>query len=286
MKAPIVMFLLFLVTAATLAAMPAAPSSALPSAEPNPTAVQSQELVNSTDGWRSGLLDTEGLMGSSIALDTQGNPRVSYVGYGGTLVLKFAARMSSGWAIDTVTGIIPTQIATSLALKGDDSPAILAATSAGLLYVHRDMSGWQVETVANSGLVGGDRVIAVDGADRVHVAYAASAGRMTHAYRDGDGWHAQVIDASSMAGASWSMALDGQDLPHIAYVDTASSTLKVANKDGSGWHVETVGGAQDWPVSLALNSASSSVSPSVMAPSTSMKRTKKPPLSSGSSTAG
>ncbi|MCB0039503.1 MAG: hypothetical protein KDE23_07470 [Caldilinea sp.] len=163
--------------------------------------------------------------------------------------------MSSGWAIDTVIGIIPTQIATSLALKGDDSPAILAATSTGLLYVYRDMSGWQVETVANSGLVGGDRVIAVDGADRVHVAYADSAGRMTHAYRDGDGWHAQVIDASSMAGASWSMALDGQDLPHIAYVDTASSTLKVANKDGSGWHVETVGGAQDWPVSLALNSA-------------------------------
>jgi photosystem II stability/assembly factor-like uncharacterized protein len=98
-------------------------------------------------------------------------------------------------------------------------------------------------------------VIAVDGAGRVHVAYADTAGRMTHAYRDTSGWHAQVVDASSTAGGSWSLALDSAGNPRIAYVDTANGTLKVAIKSAGGWTIETAGAAVDRPVSLAVDSA-------------------------------
>ena len=112
-----------------------------------------------------------------------------------------------------------------------------------------------METVASPAGVGGERVIAVDGAGRVHVAYANAAGRMTYSYRDGSGWHPQVVDAASTAGSAWSLALDSLGNPRIAYVDTASGMLKAAIRDAGGWTVETVGSAEDWPVSLAVDSA-------------------------------
>ncbi len=232
-------------------------TAALPAVKPGAAPAQAQEaLVSPGDGWRRGWLDGAGFEGSSIAINASGLPSVSYVGYEANQVLKFASYSpSTGWSIETVPGIVLTQQPASLALKADGSPAIATANSAGLLHVYRDGSGWHVETIASPASVGGDRVIAVDGAGRVHVAYANAAGRMTHAYRDGSGWHAQIVDASSAAGAAWSLALDSQGYPRIAYVDTASSSLKVAIKDGSGWHVETVGSAENWPVSLAVDSA-------------------------------
>jgi photosystem II stability/assembly factor-like uncharacterized protein len=229
----------------------------LPSARPGAPQAHAQEaLVSSGDGWRSGWLDGAGLEGSSIAVNPAGLPSASYVGYEASLVLKFASYSpASGWTIETVPGIVLTQQTVSLALKADGSPAMAAANSAGLLYVYRDNSGWHAETIASGAGVGGDRVIAVDGTGRVHVAYAGAAGRMTHAYRDASGWHAQVMDAASTAGGSWSLALDGAGNPRIAYVDTASGSLKTAIKGAGGWTVETVGSAEDWPVSLAVDSA-------------------------------
>ncbi len=231
--------------------------SVLPAGLPGAVPAQAQEeMFNPSDGWRRGWLDGVDTPGNSIAVNAAGLPSVSYASYEASLVLKFASYSpSTGWSIETVPGIVLAQQAVSLALKADGSPAIAAASSAGLLYVYRDGSGWHVETIASGAGVGGDRVIAVDGAGRVHVAYAGAAGRMTHAYRDGSGWHPQVVDAGSTAGGSWSLALDSAGNPRIAYVDTTSSSLKVAIKGAGGWTVETVGAAEDWPVSLAVDSA-------------------------------
>ncbi len=231
--------------------------SVLPAGLPGAAPAQAQEaLVSSSDGWRAGWLDGAGLEGNSIAVSPAGLPSVAYVGYEANLVLKFASYgPATGWSIETVPGIVLAQQAVSLAFKADGSPAIAAASSTGLLYVHRDGSGWHAETIASGAGVGGDRVIAVDSAGRVHVAYASAAGRMTHAYRDGSGWHAQVVDATSTAGGSWSLAVDSGGNPRIAYVDTASATLKVAIKGAGGWTVETVGGAENWAISLAVDSA-------------------------------
>jgi photosystem II stability/assembly factor-like uncharacterized protein len=225
--------------------------SALPAGLPGAAPAQAQEeLVSSSDGWRSGWLDGAGDEGSSIALDSTGLPRVAFPAAG----LAYAAyNPSSGWTIEAVPGVTPSQRQASLALKADGSPVILAASSSTLYYVYRDGSGWHTETVASPARVGGDRVIAVDGAGHVHVAYAGAGGRMTHTYRDGSGWHPQVVDASSTAGGSWSLALDSTGNPRIAYVDTASGSLKVAIKSTGGWTVETAGGAEDWAVSLAVD---------------------------------
>lgn len=229
----------------------------LPSAQPGaPPALAQEMLVSSSDGWRRGWLDGAGLEGNSIAVGPAGLPSVAYVGYEANLVLKFASYSpTSGWAIGAVPGIVLTQETVSLVLKADGSPAIAAATAAGLLYVYRDGSGWHTETIASPGRVGGDRVIAKDDAGRVHVAYADTAGRMTHAYRDGTGWQAQVVDASSTVGGYWSLAVDSAGNPRIAYVDTASGSLKVASKGAGGWTIETAGAAEDWTVSLAVDGA-------------------------------
>ncbi|HSN77405.1 MAG TPA: YCF48-related protein, partial [Anaerolineae bacterium] len=228
-------------------------NAALPAAKPLAMLARAQEeLVSPSDGWRRGWLDGAGDEGSSIALDTAGLPRVAYPAAG----LAYAAYSpSSGWTLETISGIVPTQRLVSLAVKADGLPAILASVSSNLHYVYRDGAGWHTEIAASPARVGGDRVIAVDGAGRAHVAYAGAGGRMTHAYRDGSGWHPQVVDASSTPGAYWSLALDSLGNPRIAYVDTASSALKVAIKDAAGWRIETVDSAEDWPVSLAVDSA-------------------------------
>lgn len=227
--------------------------AALPAALPRPLPAQAQEaLVSPGDGWRRGWLDGAGDEGSSIALDAAGQPRVAYPAAG----LAYAAyNPSSGWTIDTLSGIVPTQRVVSLAVKADGQPAIVASVSSNLHYLYRDGAGWHTEVAASPATIGGDRVIAVDGAGRVHVAYANAAGRMIHSYRDGSGWHPQVVDASSTAGLAWSLALDSTGNPRIAYVDTASSALKVAIKSAGGWTVETVGAAEDWAVSLAVDSS-------------------------------
>lgn len=243
--------------AAPLLVLALVAGAALPAGLPGAVPAQAQEeMFNPSDGWRRGWLDGVDTPGNSIAVNAAGLPSVSYASYEASLVLKFASYSpSTGWSIETVPGIVLTQQPVSLALKADGSPAIVASNSAGLLYVYRDGSGWHVETIASPTGVGGDRVIAVDGAGRVHVAYANAAGRMTHSYRDGSGWHPQVVDAASTAGSAWSLALDSLGNPRIVYVDTASGMLKAAIKDAGGWTVETIGAAEDWPVSLAVDSA-------------------------------
>ena len=113
-----------------------AATAALPTARLQTTPVSADELpISDGDGWRRGWLDGFGDEGSSVALDAAGLPRVSYPASG----LKYASYSpSSGWAIETVPGVVLTQRATSLALKADGAPAIAASSSAGLLYVYRD----------------------------------------------------------------------------------------------------------------------------------------------------
>ena len=101
---------------AVTAAMPAVKPLAMP-------AQAQEELVSPSDGWRRGWLDGAGFEGSSIALNAAGLPRVSYVGYGADLTLKFASyNPASGWSIETVPGVVLNQQAVSLSLQADGQP--------------------------------------------------------------------------------------------------------------------------------------------------------------------
>ncbi len=227
---------------------------ALPPAVPAAPAVQPDALASSNDGWRIGVIDSGGDIGSSIAVDAQGQPRVSYFGS----ALKFAAYGANGWSVETVPGTDNAIPPTSLALASNGSPHAVIARQAGgpaILYATRDTSGWHVETAASPATVGGDRVIAIDGNGRPHLAYVDSAARITHAYRDAAGWHAEVADGSSVAGSYCSLALDTQGYPRIAYRDSTGGTLKVASKSAGGWQVETIGAADASFLAIAADTA-------------------------------
>lgn len=62
-------------------------ADALPPAVSDAPAVQPEALASSNDGWRIGVIDLGGDIGRPIAVDAQGQPRVSYFGS----ALKFAS---------------------------------------------------------------------------------------------------------------------------------------------------------------------------------------------------
>jgi hypothetical protein len=111
--------------------------------------------------------------------------------------------------------------------------------------------GWHIELVDDDGLVGKDASLALDSADRPHVAYmyqpASGVGySLKFAHRDETGWSVEVVDDEGDVGWSCSLALDSLDLPHISYWDARDEAhdltedLNYAYYDGSSWHIQTV----------------------------------------------
>jgi hypothetical protein len=67
---------------------------------------------------------------------------------------------------------------------------------------------------------------------------------LVHGYRDDSGWHYEDIERTEGQGGN-SLAFDGENTPHIAYYNFIDASLKHAWKSTSGWHTETVAGADN-----------------------------------------
>jgi hypothetical protein len=144
---------------------------------------------------------------TSIALDPQDRPSMSFYEYRGRKGTDFAVRMR---------------------------------------VVTWDGQLWELETVDGENQSGKFNSIAIDSQSRTHLAYAnvgAQSAGIRYAVKNGDSWRAEVIEdlnKGSYFGYSAFLTLDKQDNPHIVYSNSSQRSVRYATHDGKQWILRTI----------------------------------------------
>jgi hypothetical protein len=205
--------------------------------------------------WKRQIIDAEHVnYYTSIQLDAQGHPRISYYLYHAPdksylLHLKFASFNGRDWTIETVDKRTETGKFNSVAIDASGNPHIAYShVSLGdLLYASWDGSEWNYGDVdsrrTHNDYVGIGNSIALDHAGNPHIAYFDSTkNTVKYAWMEDGHWKNEVVAGLVGRGEvdHVSLQLDRHDRPHLAYYDGGSQSLKYGFRDDKGWHVEVV----------------------------------------------
>jgi len=177
-------------------------------------------------------------MYSSIALDAQGIPHISYydVGKGD---LKFASRevlggdAEAGWVVQTVDSIGDVGKYSSLAIdsKGLAHVSYYDDSIYNLKYARQlSETDWLTETVDFDGDVGKYSSLALDGTDHPHISYydGYDNNDLKYAFLVDTEWISMTVDSGDDVGLFTSLKLDSSGLPHISYLDKTNRALNYA----------------------------------------------------------
>jgi MBG domain (YGX type)/Bacterial Ig-like domain (group 3) len=220
-------------------------------------------------------IETVGYMGeadqyTSLALDSSGNPHISYYHYnppppGPLGDLMYASWDGTSWVTETVdsAGGVGVGGYSSLALDSSGRPRIsyFDATNSALKYASWNGTSWDLSTVDDVGDVGYDTSLALDSSGNPHISYhRRDLPAVKYAYWDGTSWHTDSI--SGFLSYDPSLALDSSGNPHISYVTrtalyTGWMNLDYVSWNGTSWDWERVeqGGFVGEYSSLALDSS-------------------------------
>ena len=185
-----------------------------------------------------------------MGIDASGVVSLSYWDYDNAN-LRYARRATTGaWTRQTVTSTQEVGEYNSLALDPAGLPRIAfsyvnSSTFVSQLRLASRSAGgsWSAsEVVDNSADVGYYCSMAIDGSNRVHVAYYDwDNGILKYAVRNGTTWTVEVADDSELdQGESASLALDAAGNPCVAYLGGADGHLMLARRSLGGWTHEDV----------------------------------------------
>ncbi|MCP4228586.1 MAG: T9SS type A sorting domain-containing protein [bacterium] len=189
---------------------------------------------------------------SSIAIDSKGNPHISYYEASGSN-LKYCYWNGSTWIISTVDSKGDCGFFSSLELSSNDRPHIsyTDTTNEKLNYAFWDGSTWRiyvVDDIAHSALADGRNDIELDEYDRPHISYdglnAPDTNALKYAYWISRTWTIETISDIYTGMSAHSLALDSNNDPHISYAIFSNNHLKYAYKSGSSWSISTVPDAE------------------------------------------
>src|SRR5262245_14954957 len=153
---------------------------------------------------------------TSLALDAQGNPHVSYQDQT-TYDLKYARKSGGIWVIETPDGSNQTGSSTTLALDAQGTPSMsyYDNTATDVKYASKSGGVWTMEAAAASqGLYPS---LALDAQGNPHVSYIdIGSFDLKYARKSGGVWTIETADGSpNYSDFSTSIALDSQGNPHI-----------------------------------------------------------------------
>ncbi|MFN0152414.1 MAG: FlgD immunoglobulin-like domain containing protein [bacterium] len=177
---------------------------------------------------------------TSLALDSQGNPRITYWDAGNG-DLKYAARRGGTWTIETIDATGITGLYTSLALDAQGIPHVsyYDDTADDLRYAFKSGATWTRETVDAGGNVGENSSIALDALGAPRISYRDGSNLdLKYASKLGGVWTRETVDGVGSVGQYTSIALDGGGNPHVSYLDNTNFDVKYAKRIAGVWTKE------------------------------------------------
>jgi hypothetical protein len=221
-------------------------------------------------GWLIQTVDPDPFTGGiSLALDSVGNPHVSYIGYNENdfkHYLKYASFVDSSWKIQTVVSLgIPgysdslRSLDSHLSIDSHGNPHISYSDNGTLCYATWNNSTWNIQTIDTNEEYSS---LALDSSGNPHISYIVSPvffnasnyyiqnnSSLKYASWTGSKWNIDTI-FSSNALLGISLALDSAGNPHISYEN--ENSLQYASWNSSAWIIQTLSYGDD--SSLVLDS--------------------------------
>lgn len=181
---------------------------------------------------------------NSIAIDTSGNPHISYYDYynSTTAFLKYAKWNGSSWVIETVDSNGNIGQFNSIKLDSSNNPHISYYdwTNGNLKYSKWTGTAWATQTADSAGEVGRYASLALDSQGNPHISYLDGTNTgLKYAKWTGSAWVTQYIEAAGDVGYFTSIALDNFGNPLISYYESTSGfNLKYAKWTGFSWQIQ------------------------------------------------
>jgi len=199
--------------------------------------------------WSSQMVDNKDDVGSftSLALDSDGNPHISYYNATGTN-LVYTYLDGDNWVkmiADAQAGVGEW---TSLDLDSSDRPHIsyYDKTNGNLKYTYYTGAQWINSVVDSVGTVGLGTALKLDSTNKPHISYHdEGGGNLKYAKYNGAAWEITTVDTYGDVGEWPSMVLDSSDQPHVSYLQAFTVgavtywVLGYAHFNGAQWQNET-----------------------------------------------
>jgi hypothetical protein len=139
----------------------------------------------------------------------------------------------------------------SLAIDSHDNPHIAYYSSdfSDLCYAYFSDGKWTTEIVDSIGTAGLDCSLVLDAQGRPHISYRQQYQgyywKLKYATKTDSGWVKVYVDtpvdsAYFVSGYYSSIAIDGAGYPAISFVRLSPDEIRIARRDGDGWHVSKV----------------------------------------------
>jgi hypothetical protein len=200
--------------------------------------------------WNIQIVDKDG-GGGSLALDSKGNPHISYsvptdfkvVDMWGMIrngtTLKYAYWTGSEWSIQTVDPAKDNGWYNSISLDHNGNPHIsYSHFNDTLKYAYWNGLEWKIQIVDPGTCYYPS--IAMDPKGNPRISYFGGFFNLRYASLNGTVWSIQTVDPIKDVGYGTSLALDSQGNPNISYWDGSNEDLKYAQFNNSAWTIQTV----------------------------------------------
>jgi len=203
------------------------------------------------DTWQAEIVDsTHGALNSSLAVDSQNLPLLSYYSDPGPYNLRYARFNGTSWVTDFVAGG-EAGWTNSIQVDSEDMPHIAFSDFVYpgqyvLEYgVSERFGDWDLEVVDDDGPhLGYHCSLALDENDIPHISYMEAresfeANHLKYARKVGFlDWDVATVDSVDDVGWHTSIAIDPMGHPGITY--SGNYQLRYASWDGETWNIEVV----------------------------------------------